>query len=257
MAITLVTGQVAVGEASGTSVTATLPNNPTTGNLVVALWSDGSSSPGTVAVKDSAGTPNVYTATTLTPFVTTGSTHGGSATGNTLGINYLLSAPASATKTITLTKTGTQLCDLWAAEFTGGTFSFDKDATGVDAGASTTINTPSLTPTHVAELLVAANFLSGAVTSANSPWTEISTIPASGSGAEYTIKGAADSTAQAVGWTVSSSTWAAISAAFSISAAATCIKGSLPLLGVGCGIWAAKKIEENPIVLRRRLISPR
>jgi hypothetical protein len=32
---------------------------------------------------------------------------------------------------------------------------------------------------------------------------------------------------------------------------------SLSLLGVVCGIWAAKKIEENPVLLRRRLILPR
>lgn len=32
--------------------------------------------------------------------------------------------------------------------------------------------------------------------------------------------------------------------------------GSLPLLGVGCGIWMAKKIEENPILRRRSLILP-
>lgn len=39
-------------------------------------------------------------------------------------------------------------------------------------------------------------------------------------------------------------------------AAAGCIKGSLALLGVGCGIWAAKKIEENPVLTRRGLIMP-
>jgi hypothetical protein len=125
----------------------------------------------------------------------------------------LLSAPANATKSITLTLTGTlSTLDLWLAEFTGGVFSFDKDATGVDAGASTTCNIPTLTPTNANELLVATNFLSGGTTSANSPWTEISTVPASGAGAEYVIK--TDSAAQAVGWTVTSSTWAAISAAF-------------------------------------------
>jgi hypothetical protein len=31
---------------------------------------------------------------------------------------------------------------------------------------------------------------------------------------------------------------------------------TLSLLGVGCGIWAAKKIEENVIVTRRKLILP-
>jgi hypothetical protein len=29
------------------------------------------------------------------------------------------------------------------------------------------------------------------------------------------------------------------------------------MMGVGCGIWAAKKLEENPIITRRRLLLPR
>lgn len=223
MAITLVSGQVAVNEVSaGTSVTTTLPNNPTTGNLVVALYAISRSGVTPITVKDSAATPNTYTATTNSPFANSGSTHGGAPSGNTIGVNYLLSAPASATKTITLTisgGTGSDI-DLWVAEFTGGTFSFDKDATGVDSGASTTVNTPSITPTNVAELLVACCFVSGSVSSANSPWTEISSLPASGNAAEYLIKGSSDSSTQAVGWTASSSTWAAMAAAFSIPAAA-------------------------------------
>ncbi len=34
-------------------------------------------------------------------------------------------------------------------------------------------------------------------------------------------------------------------------------RASLALLGVGCGIWAAKRIEQNPSVRRRDLILPR
>jgi hypothetical protein len=29
------------------------------------------------------------------------------------------------------------------------------------------------------------------------------------------------------------------------------------MIGVGCGIWAANKIRQNPILTRRRLIIPR
>ena len=51
--------------------------------------------------------------------------------------------------------------------------------------------------------------------------------------------------------------WVVIGAAFKAAAASSCAKGSLLRLGVGCGIWAAKKIEENPRLTRRDLIVPR
>lgn len=45
--------------------------------------------------------------------------------------------------------------------------------------------------------------------------------------------------------------------AYWFGTASSCIIGSRMLLGVGCGIWAAKKIEENPILTRRSLLIPR
>lgn len=38
------------------------------------------------------------------------------------------------------------------------------------------------------------------------------------------------------------------------SSSSVCRPGSLAMMGVGCGIWAAKKIEENPVVTRRGLV---
>lgn len=41
------------------------------------------------------------------------------------------------------------------------------------------------------------------------------------------------------------------------TAVAGCIRGSSYLLGVGCAIWAAKKIEENRVLTRRTFVFPR
>ena len=219
MAIALVTGQVAVAEATSAAVTVTLPNNPTPGNLVVVLFSFNNNTTTISSIKDTAGTPNNYTQTTKSPYINT-STFGGN--DNTIGIAYLANVPVGATKSITITLSVSQIIDLWAAEFSGAAISpFENDATNHSSTASTTINLPTYTTLNNGDLLVAVNFVSGAVSSANSPWTEISTLPASGSGAEYTIQTSAG--AQAVGWTASSSTWAAIEAAF--KAATTNIDG--------------------------------
>jgi len=42
-----------------------------------------------------------------------------------------------------------------------------------------------------------------------------------------------------------------------LAAAGGLVKGSMTMMGVGLGIWAAKKIEENPRLTRRDLIAPR
>jgi hypothetical protein len=48
-----------------------------------------------------------------------------------------------------------------------------------------------------------------------------------------------------------------IPSGFSAWDTASAVNCTRLLLGVGCGIWAAKKIEENPILRRRSLILPR
>lgn len=209
MAIALVTGQVAVAEANAAAATAVLPNNPTAGNFVGILFGSAAASATITSIKDSASTPNNYTATSKSP---SGGTVGGN---HTIGIAYLKNVPSGATKSITVTLSGVaSLMDVWAAEFSGvdPTSPFENDATGSSSTAGTNINLPSYTTLNAGDLLLGTCFLSGSASAANSPWTEISTIPASGNGAEYTIKATAG--AQAVGWTASSSTWSAIIAAF-------------------------------------------
>lgn len=218
MAIALVPGQVATHEVTATSCTVTLPNNPTAGNLVAVAFSFDSNTATISSLRDSAGTPNNYTLTPSTPYRNTPTFGGGN---NTTGIAYLPNVPAGATKTITLTLNTSVQIDLWAIEVSGAaTVSpLEADATNHSSTAGTTINLPSYTTVNAGDLLVAVCFLSGGVTAANSPWTEISTIPASGSGAEYMVKAATG--AQAVGWTATSSTWGAIMAAFKAASGAT------------------------------------
>lgn len=212
MAIALVSGQVAVNSSSNlTTCTVTLPNNPTAGNFVVVLFSFDNNTSTITSIKDTAGTPNNYTLTTNTPYRNTSSFGG---TTNTTGIAYLPNVPSGATKSITITlNVAPSNTNLWAAEFSGVAISpFENDAINHSSTAGTTINLPTYTTLNAGDLLVATCFVSGAVSSANSPWTEISTLPASGNAAEYTIQTSAG--AQAVGWAASSSTWAAIEAAF-------------------------------------------
>lgn len=221
MAIALVSGQVAVAENTTTTatLTVTLPNNPTPGNLVVVLFNWSSTTPTFSSIKDNAATPNSYTLTSKSPYQNTAS-FGGST--NTTGIAYLANVPSGATKSITLTISATVTSgamNVWAAEFSGAATSpFENDATNHSSTAGTTINLPTYTTLNAGDLLVGTCFVSGAVSSANSPWTEISTLPASGNAAEYYIQTSAG--AQAVGWTASSSTWAAIEAAFKAAVSA-------------------------------------
>lgn len=219
MAIALVSGQVAVAEVVGAlALTVTLPNNPTVGNLVVVVFNFSSNTNTISSIKDSAGTPNNYTLTSKTPYQNT-ATFGGA--GNTTGIAYLQNVPAGATKSITITTTPSNTAlDIWAAEFSGAatTSVFENDATNNSSVAGTTINLPTYTTLNNGDLLIGGCFVSGAVSSAGAPWTEISTLPASGNGAEFTIKAVAG--AQAVNWAATSSTWAAIEAAFKASAVA-------------------------------------
>lgn len=207
MAITLIAGQIAQAEVSGgTTVTATLPNNPAPGNLVVAVVSAGGNR--TFTVVDGATSPNNYTATTKTPFF-------GSGVNSTTGIFYFI-ATSTANKAVTLTCPGPNTtADIFLAEFTGNVTSspLESDATNSTTVASTAVNLPSITTTNNGDLLIAGVAVTGLVSTANSPWTGwAGGVPADGDYAAYYIQPTAG--AQAVNFTMSSGEYVAIEAAF-------------------------------------------
>ena len=180
MAYTLVTGQIAQAEATALTVTAVLPNAPTTGNLVVALVVQGFSTQRTFSVADLAGTPNNYTATSKTTFL---------ANSQNVGIFYFI-ATATANKSIKATSNGSALMDIFVAEFSGNASSsvFENDATGSQTSV-TTVNLPSYTTLNNGDLLVGCVCTAAAVTTANSPWTGwTGGVPGSGNYAEYFIQ---------------------------------------------------------------------
>jgi hypothetical protein len=221
--VALVAGQTATAASGfGTSpFTITLPNNPTTNNLVVVAIEANSSVTG-IAVADTNG--NAYTATTASLFT---------ASGRKLGIYYLV-APANAIKTITVTiTTPTAFTTGWAAEFSGTATAapFERDATASFGGAGTTINTPSITTTNNGDLLVAIAAGYVALTGVTAPWTAISTQAGDNGWSEYYVQSSAG--AQAVGFTMgSSSNWDAMSAAFKAAPPAT-TTARASLVGVG------------------------
>lgn len=174
----LVSGQAAQVNNSGSLTgTATLTNNPTSGNLVVAIWcvytAVGSLPITDFVVRDGAGTPNTYTDTPnpiLASTVLSNDTY--------CGASYLV-AGATANKAITLTVTAATVLtiDMWVAEFSGNASS---SLVNIDAGNATGIGTamvlPTLTTTVNGILMVGIGFPSFNVTSANSPFTGIGSI---------------------------------------------------------------------------------
>lgn len=206
MAITLVAGQIIAAQSGSTTATATLTNNPTLGNLVVVTV-QGTNVGATISVQDGAGTPNVYTATTKTPFSS-------STPPSSIGIFYFI-ATATANKAITVTFSASTVTDIYVAEFTGNVSSsvLENDATNNTTVAATTVNLPTITTTHNGCLLVSSVFTSATISTANSPWVGwAGGVPASGNYAAYTLQ--ASSGAQALNYTQTSGTWSAIEASF-------------------------------------------
>jgi hypothetical protein len=74
-------------------------------------------------------------------------------------------------------------------------------------------------------------------------WTEYNLSVASGS--------------KAGTWTDSAAPADAFTLAFALQPQANTRKCTRSMMGVGCGIWAAKKLDENPIITRRGLLVPR
>lgn len=218
--VALVAGQTASGTGAGTTATATLTNNPTAGNFVIALVASANGAATTCTVQDGAGTPNAYTKTAGSPTFRLGI---GSAF-----VFYLPNAPGTANKAITATASSTSV-QIWVAEFSGVATSspFEREA-GDNTHSGATINLPTITTTNNGDLIVACAVAGATITSANSPWTGISIVQ-NGNYAAYMIQGTAG--AQAINFTQNaSSTWTAQEAAFKAAAGSTTF---IPLVGEG------------------------
>lgn len=224
--VALVSGQVVQGNATfGTNtVTLSLPNNPTSGNLVVVAI-DLPATPGTITVHDSAS--NAYTPTTSSPATLSSAV---------LGIYYFV-ANGTATKAITITGTTATggFVIGWIAEFSGTatTTPLESDATVNFGGPGTNVNTPSITTTNNGDVLVSVTNTFGTLSTVNSPWNIISAIDGSGTGvASYTVKATAG--AQGANYTQgTSSNWDGVMAAFKAAAGAPTAAPNRSLMGVG------------------------
>jgi len=219
MTIALVSGQIAhVSDASAVATrNVVLTNNPTPGNFVVVIGAFGYASSPTFTVKDSAATPNTYTATTSTPFLNSTTTGG-------VGVWYLPNVPSGATKTITIANNNNTAGDWTVAEFSGVATStpLETAITGTQT-STTTINTPSVTTTNAGDLVVGGTATAGdvsAVVTTTTPWISFYTFPSTqGEGAEYVIQTSAG--AATTGYTQSTAgASATLMAAFKAAASA-------------------------------------
>jgi hypothetical protein len=220
-AIALVAGQTAAGSCAAATCSCVLPNNPTTGNLVVALVDVGLHN--TISVADANS--NAYAATSTSP------AQGG--TGGqlfTTGIYYLKSAPANALKTITATAANPT--EIWCLEVSGAdtVAPAETDNAHTNTATATALTDPTITTTNNGDLIVGITIVGNVVTSANAPFTDLG-ISASGNDAEYMIQSAAG--AQTINFTQSgpATIWVASEAAFKVPSA-----GGAPsrtLTGVG------------------------
>lgn len=189
-AYALVSGQTAqCNTTASLTCTATLTNNPTSGNLAAAIWcvytAVGSLPITDFVVKDGAGTPNTYTDTPNPILAST-------VLGNDsyCGASYLV-AGATANKAVTLTVTAASVLniDMWVVEFSGNPASslvnIDK---GDGTGVGTAMVLPSITTTTNGTLILGIGFPTGSITSANSPFTGIASIGPDGVYAEYFVQ---------------------------------------------------------------------
>lgn len=195
-----------------TTLALTLGSNPTAGNIVCVGFCPGAAVTA-FTCKDSNN--NSYTVTPNSP-----STNISGA--GQVWLAYLLSAPANATKSLTLAWTTTAGVAAWADEFhvSGGTAAFDKDIAAGTSTAGTTINTPSISPTGAGELLFAAASAGGSISAPASGatlgvWTGSGGAITTGDMAEYDLSAGS---ATAVQFTQSSGGWSAMAMAFSFTA---------------------------------------
>ena len=137
---------------------------------------------------------------------------------------------------------------------TGGATSFAHFNSTTTTGAN-----PSLAITSATGNATVAAFMnegSSAITATNNTTLYSSVGPFTVNMAANRAAGAASVTMSA---TAGSETWLGLGVDVVAAGGVThrSCRGLGSMMGVGCGIWAAKKIEENPIITRRRLLLPR
>jgi hypothetical protein len=126
---------------------------------------------------------------------------------------YLLSAPANASKTVTVTFNKTiAAAALWIDDFNpnGGIVAVNS-ATTFASGSGTAINLPSIAVTSSGDLLASVASTSNAITGANSPWTANAGGIQAGNLAAWD---ASASTTTAVNFTALSGSWNALGMSF-------------------------------------------
>jgi hypothetical protein len=257
VAVAYVSAQSSNNTGTGTSITVTPGTAIAIGSLVVATvgYQFTSTTNNTIPISAGSDIFTVETAVNIQVqqyFFTVG---------------YFINTTASHTTVTATTPTGATFSNMTVNTFSGfgaGTLHAKSapatTSQGNPSGANV-ITTGTFTASAGDLLVAAALDLNGAGTvSAGTTlaWQAAQSIAGTVL-AEYILSSAGGTPAATWGNTsTSDNRWGVAAYSFTPAAAAGgCIAGSLPLLGVGCGIWAAKKIEENPVVLRRRLISPR
>ena len=237
MAFTHIQGTSASFAVSELSQAITLGAAPGNGHLVcygiIITYTGGSIT--SLSITD--GNNNSYAVTPNSPAPLT--TQGGGTTGATY-LAYLLPAPANADATITATwtgTTGTSGVQVFADEFSfTGHCIFDVDAEATSTVASTTITTPSITPTYGAgELLYSVAGSTGSITApaagaTRGIWTGCGGGISNGDDAEYVLSSAAG--ASAVNYLQSSNGWAAMAMAF-YNPTATSVYQRMPVMFLG------------------------
>lgn len=221
MGFSHVQGALANGSGTVSTLSVSLGSNPTPGDLVCVGISlaNQSTYASSMTVKDGNG--NAYTVTPSSPAFF-------SAAGFycQIWLAYLVNAPSNANATITVSWTTASYAHIWAEEFSGGTATFDKDATANSStGSAYTLNLPSITPTNAGELLYSTVNPLGSVTAPAAgatlgAWTGAAGgISSSGPASEYDLSA---SSATAVDYTdnTSGDTYCAMAMAFSLTGAA-------------------------------------
>jgi hypothetical protein len=235
MAITLVPGQIAQAEnASGTTVTATLPNVPTAGNLVVAVVSDSAGSASVMAVRDSA--LNNYTPTPKTPFNTS------PPVGNT-GIFYFV-ATATAGRSITFTDSVSNTLDIFVAEFTGNVLAgvLEADATNNTITGGSPVDLPSITTISSGALLIAAEICNSNCIGVNAPWVGWSPgVPASANYAAYCLQPVAG--AQPVSFLTLGGSWNCLVASFKAATISPALVASPQVTATGSSFDIVNRVK--------------
>ncbi len=204
---------VSAQRTSGSTVSCTFADAPTEGDLVVvgAGWWNAGSSPTTIAVTDDHG--NSYEVESHT----SGATNVAAA-GQPFQA-YLLSAPGTASKTITATfgdsfSYGAIWCDDFVVD--GGTAQYEAGAVGSGTGE---ITAPSIPVSGAGRLLYGVAMDADSVGAAQAPWTGNAGGAQSGNAAVYVLS-ASESTAVAMGGT-SGNPYNAIGMAFAIGGTST------------------------------------